>query len=438
MKMVVLAGGFGKRLAAEINNVPKPLAPVKGRPFLEYLVELFKNRGQRDFIFCLHYKAEQIINYFGKGEKWGVNIEYSLEETPLGTGGALGLLGERLTGTFWLVNADTYLECDLSAMLASHRSKQAWLTMALTESKESTRFGCVDLDQNGKLLGFTEKGSLQHENRMINAGLYLMEPEILNTIAAGKYASLERDILPQIVAAKQPVYGFKETCTFYDIGIPSDYYAFQNWIISQSNGALVGQTPPDVLKASTINKVEEEIGKAVSAIVSLHNSKLVVAQIVQVITGALRDGHKIYLCGNGGSAADAQHLAAEMAGRFVLEREPLPAVALTTNTSVLTAIGNDYGYNQVFARQVRALVGPGDVLIGISTSGKSVNVIEAFKQARSQGAATVAFIGPGGTLENISDVCLKIASNDTAHIQEAHITVGHIVCRLVEEQLFGG
>lgn len=158
-----------------------------------------------------------------------------------------------------------------------------------------------------------------------------------------------------------------------------------------------------------------------------------------LLTDALRAGHKVLLFGNGGSAADAQHIAAELVGRYKLLRPALPALALTTDTSALTAIGNDYGYQAVFARQVEAHARPGDVVIAISTSGNSPSVLEGVAAARRQGAITVGLTGgSGGQLVVAVDHCIVAPSDQTPHIQQAHITIGHIVCDLVEQALFGG
>ncbi|WP_251440713.1 D-sedoheptulose 7-phosphate isomerase [Veillonella intestinalis] len=162
-------------------------------------------------------------------------------------------------------------------------------------------------------------------------------------------------------------------------------------------------------------------------------------EIIQLIAErcktALASGNKVLFCGNGGSAADAQHLAAELIGRFQKERRSLAAIALTTDTSILTAVANDYGYEEVFARQVEGLGRAGDVLIGISTSGNSGNVVQAALKARDTGMHTIAFTGEGGgKLKEICDITLPIPSKVTARIQEMHILVGHIICELVEEE----
>jgi D-sedoheptulose 7-phosphate isomerase len=164
----------------------------------------------------------------------------------------------------------------------------------------------------------------------------------------------------------------------------------------------------------------------------------VIAQVAELIIDAYQKGNKVVWFGNGGSAADAQHLSGELVGKFYIKREPLESIALTTNTSILTAIGNDYDFSNVFSHQVKALVKSDDVVIGISTSGSSQNVIDGFKQAKTLGAITVAFIGEfkdNKLIENV-DYVISVESKDTPRIQESHIMIGHIICYLVEKELF--
>lgn len=154
-----------------------------------------------------------------------------------------------------------------------------------------------------------------------------------------------------------------------------------------------------------------------------------------LLAQAVRRGNMVFFMGNGGSAADSQHLAAEFVGRFQRERQGLPAVALTTDTSILTAVGNDYGFDAVFARQVEALVRAGDVVVGLSTSGNSPNVVKALQAARAKGAATVGLTGRGGgKMTALCDLCIGVPSDVTARIQEAHALIGHIACQLVDEE----
>jgi D-sedoheptulose 7-phosphate isomerase len=159
-------------------------------------------------------------------------------------------------------------------------------------------------------------------------------------------------------------------------------------------------------------------------------------EIAKLIIIAFKRGNKVILMGNGGSAADAQHLAAEFSGKMYRDRAPLPALALTTNSSSITAIANDYGYDTVFSRQIQGILLKGDVVIGISTSGNSPNIVLALEKARQLGAVTVAFTGEGGKLNQWADIALAVPSKDTPRVQEAHITAGHVICQIVEEEMF--
>jgi D-sedoheptulose 7-phosphate isomerase len=164
----------------------------------------------------------------------------------------------------------------------------------------------------------------------------------------------------------------------------------------------------------------------------------VVKDCVTVIVTSFKSGNKLLLCGNGGSAADAQHLAAEFSGRFYMDRDALPAEALHCNTSYITAVGNDYGFDAVYSRMIKGIGNKGDVLIGLSTSGNSKNIIKAFEIAKEKKMITIAFTGSGGgKLKNISDYLINVPSEDTPRIQESHIMLGHIICQLAEEQYFG-
>jgi D-sedoheptulose 7-phosphate isomerase len=171
----------------------------------------------------------------------------------------------------------------------------------------------------------------------------------------------------------------------------------------------------------------------------LQDKQLLVAveKAVDVIASSLKNGGRIYFCGNGGSAADAQHLAAEFSGRFYTDRKALPAEALHCNTSYLTAVANDYSFDVVYSRMIEGIGNEGDVLVGLSTSGNSPNIVKAFEAAREKKIRTIAFTGQtGGTMKNLSDLLINIPSTDTPRIQESHILLGHIICQLVEEKIF--
>lgn len=171
----------------------------------------------------------------------------------------------------------------------------------------------------------------------------------------------------------------------------------------------------------------------------INNDDLIlkIEETANLLISTFRNGKKVLFCGNGGSAADAQHLAAELSGRFYFDRPPLPAEACHVNPSFLTAVSNDYGYNRAFARYVEATAEKGDVLIGLSTSGNSENIVQAFNTAKEKGIKCVGFTGvAGGKMKNLSDILINVPSDDTPRIQEAHITIGHIICEIVEATLF--
>ena len=190
--------------------------------------------------------------------------------------------------------------------------------------------------------------------------------------------------------------------------------------------------------------MNQKIKSIIQASVDVKNALLADEVILQriesltlVITEAFRNGNKVLFCGNGGSAADAQHLAAEFSGRFYTDRDALPSEALHCNTSYLTAVANDYGYDVVYSRIIKGTGKPGDVLIGLSTSGNSVNIMKAMETARQVGMVTACFTGAtGGKLKSMCDYLINVPSNDTPRIQESHIMVGHIICELVERGLF--
>jgi D-sedoheptulose 7-phosphate isomerase len=184
--------------------------------------------------------------------------------------------------------------------------------------------------------------------------------------------------------------------------------------------------------------IQQAITEHIAVIQELRGQQPVLEKIAAAMTRALLGGNKVLWCGNGGSAADSQHLAAELVGRFRRERYGLASIALTTDTSILTAVANDYGYENVFSRQIEALCREGDVVVGISTSGNSRNICAALETARRTGAFTVGFTGEGGGLiATIADAILCIPSGDTARIQEAHILCGHILCDWIELSICG-
>ena len=188
------------------------------------------------------------------------------------------------------------------------------------------------------------------------------------------------------------------------------------------------------MREDIVKRIEENISVKKSILSDTHLIDTI-ERAATVVVNAIENGNKVIFCGNGGSAADSQHLAAELIGKFYFNRHSLPAISLTVNTSIITAIGNDFGFDKAFARQLEGIGKAGDVLIGLSTSGNSENLVEAFRLAKEIGISTIAFTGEsGGILRNLADILINVPSNDTPRIQEAHIMVGHIICELVEKE----
>lgn len=189
-----------------------------------------------------------------------------------------------------------------------------------------------------------------------------------------------------------------------------------------------------------LNKIRDIIASSIDVKKKLLGDDLIletVNTIASQMVAALKNGNRIYFCGNGGSAADAQHLAAEFSGRFYTDRDALPAEALHCNSSYMTAVANDYSYDVVYSRLIKGMGMKGDFLVGLSTSGNSGNIVRAFEAAREKGIHTVGFTGAsGGKMKDLSDYLLNVPSTDTPRIQESHIMLGHIICQLVEEQYF--
>jgi D-sedoheptulose 7-phosphate isomerase len=196
----------------------------------------------------------------------------------------------------------------------------------------------------------------------------------------------------------------------------------------------------NLIFAAMNDQIKEIIRESIATKTAVLNDAVLmgrVSQIVELIVGRFREGKHLYFCGNGGSAADAQHLAAEFSGRFYINRDALPSEALHCNTSYLTAVANDFSYDLIYSRLIKGIGKPGDILVGMSTSGNSPNIVRAFETAREKGIATIGMTGEGGgKLKDLSDHLIDIPSRNTPRIQEAHMLLGHIICQLVEAEYF--
>jgi D-glycero-alpha-D-manno-heptose 1-phosphate guanylyltransferase len=227
MQAIILAGGFGTRLQEVVSDVPKPMAPVGGKPFLEYLVNQLVRWSIRDIILSVGYKRDVIKAYFGDGSQWGVRIRYSEEDAPLGTGGAIREATRMITGaTILVLNGDSYFDLNFDAFHTFHAYKKATLSMALVKLDDTGRYGRVDIDKENRVLKFQEKQG--NEVGFINSGIYLMNTSVLAMLPEVGLASFEKDVL--LKCKKLKMYGMSQTRFFVDIGIPEGYHFICNTI----------------------------------------------------------------------------------------------------------------------------------------------------------------------------------------------------------------
>lgn len=221
---LILCGGQGSRLQEVVSDIPKPMAPIAGKPFLEYLILQLKSWAINDIVLSVGYKKESIISYFSNGAKWNVNITYLQEEIPLGTGGAireaLKMIDDR---DIIAMNGDSFFDADFSELINYHRSKNALATLSLVKMDDTGRYGRVVMDEHGEIISFTEKQS--RREGLINAGLYILNRRILSYLPDGTL-SFESDVLPQLV--RKELYGLTQQGFFIDIGIPDDYRSLCN------------------------------------------------------------------------------------------------------------------------------------------------------------------------------------------------------------------
>jgi len=220
MKAIILAGGEGKRLRPVINDIPKPMAPIKGKPFLEYIILQLKSQNLKDIIISTGYKGSIIKNYFQDGGNWDINIEYSEEDKPLGTGGALRKAGELIDDEqFIVMNGDSFFDIEFKQLISFHEEKQAVATISLAYAETIERYGHVEIGNDGEITKFVEKGNSVSAGH-VNGGIYILNSELINKIPLGQ-VSLETEVLPNLI--NRGLFGMKFKSFFIDIGKPEEY-----------------------------------------------------------------------------------------------------------------------------------------------------------------------------------------------------------------------
>jgi D-sedoheptulose 7-phosphate isomerase len=427
IEAVILCGGLGQRLRPVLPDRPKPLALVGDRPFLEWLVLALAVAGIRRIVLATGYLGEAIEQALGDGRRWQVELVYSHETEPLGTGGALRLAAGKAHGSPLLVlNGDSYCRVQLDRMLRFHRDRQAQVTMWLHRHPDAGRYGTVELGGDGAVSQFLEKG--RSGAGLISCGVYLVERPVIETIPEHRAVSLERDVFPGLAG----LYGMVGSGTFLDIGTPE--------ALAKADNLLHEEFRIVQVESRRIEHGRAYLERSLAVQQESHAACLdAVVRAADAVVNAVREGGKVLLCGNGGSAADCQHIATELVCRLSkeLDRPAIAALALTTDTSVLTAYSNDVGFDQVFARQVNAHGRKGDVLVAISTSGGSPNVLRAVQAAKQRGLTTIGLTGEGGRLAGQVDVAVVVPDTNTQHIQESLLPLEHLFCDLIETALYG-
>jgi phosphoheptose isomerase len=430
---IILAGGKGTRLSSVIADRPKPMADVEGRPFIEWLIRQLRAQGVRRIILSTGHMAELFEAWFGSGRRLGVEIVYSREQEPLGTGGAMRLALQHAHSHVVLVmNGDSFCGFSLQDMLAAHKASNAKATLVLTDVPSTDRYGSVVVNEAGAVQAFREKQAGMGAGR-INAGVYLLHRDVISAIPEHQAVSIEREVFPSLIG--HGLHACVAEGPFIDIGTPESYRDAGD-VLREALAPL----RTDMDKPAMWARAQGHLRESAAIYTQLaEGSGDALLSAVDMLADCFRAGGKLMICGNGGSAADAQHLAAEFVSRLTqdFERPALPAISLATDSSFLTAYANDIGFEGVFARQVEALGRAGDVLLGISTSGNSANVMRAVEKARRQNIRTLGLLGEGGALTAMVDCALVVPSRKTQYVQEASLALYHLLCDLTERRLFG-
>ena len=453
---IVLCGGAGLRLRSVIGDAPKAMARIAGRPFMELLLRQLQRHGFQRVVLAVGYQMEVIRSYFGE-RAFGLHLTYSGESAPLGTGGAIRNAARLVeSNTLLVMNGDSYTDVDLLRLVSDHREANADISLVVVPTDGRHDCGSVMVDKSGRLARFEERAHPDGA-QYLSAGIYVISREVLHDIPAGLQTSIEQELFPRWLDEGKYLKAFACLGPCVDIGTPERLRNAQRVLANVEVEANLPQEemnssqnpsalPPPVAESHifrddgvsvTTNILRYNLGRSLEVHHHFLDACLpAMIAAANALVSAYRTGHKALFFGNGGSAADAQHLAAEFVGRYLRQRAALPALALNANTSALTAVANDYGYEQVFARQLEALAAPGDVAVAISTSGNSPNVIQAVLCARRLGLFTIALTGSsGGRVRDLVDVLIAAPSEETPRIQECHILAGHALCDAVEQAL---
>ena len=452
MKAVILAAGEGTRLRPLTEDYPKPMLPVGGRPLLEYLLELLQTHGVSEVAINLHHRPRSVVSYLGDGSARDMKIVYSYEKRLLGTAGALRPMASFLDDTFIVLCGDLLTDADLTSLVEFHRWRAAAATIALHRVEEPGRAGLVETAPDGRIVRFEEKPP--RDRRFTNlacAGIYVFEPSVLADIPERGASDLGRDLLPRLIDKGLPVYGVEGVGQVLDIGSAKRYaqaqVMVQSLALSGNGGEQGGAVIPfPTLPRGASTPATAETGRGQDGASDAVSDFL--AEACRVLEGVdpsdveaavslLGSSHQrqgaVFAVGNGGSAATASHLASDLT-RSTQQNggPPLRAFSLSDNVPQLTAWANDDCYEQSFADQLRAYARKGDVLVAISASGNSPNIVAVAEEARKMGLAVIALGGfGGGRLKDLADVALVMDSYDYGQVEGAHLVLAHLLSKMV-------
>ena len=428
---VVLCGGAGSGVADAMRDGPRALTEVAGRPFIEWVLLGLRRQGVTDVVLAVGQRGERVEERLADGGHLGLRLSYSREPAPLGTGGALRYAVSTLRGDAVLVvNGDTYCDIPVAAMAAAHRRHGAGATVLASHVGDRTRYGAVEVGADGRVLSFGEKTA--RGPGLASCGAYIVSRDVVEALPDSGRVDLESEVFAG--AAAGTLAAVVTEGPFVDVATPASEARAAEAVEAYARPLL------DHARGDAAAHVRAHLESTAGAMrrVADRCSEAIVAAAELVAATFTADG-KLLICGNGGSAADSQHVAAEFVSRLDrdFDRAALPAIALTTDTSFLTAYANDVDFDGVFARQVEALGRPGDALLAISTSGSSRNVRRAVDAAHRRGMRVIGLFGEGAPLADAVDVAIVVPSRATQTTQECMLAVEHAVCEVVEQVMFG-
>jgi D-sedoheptulose 7-phosphate isomerase len=431
LECVVLCGGLGGCRDAALVDLPTVLTDVAGRPFIEWVLLGLRRNGVTDVLLATGRRGDEVEARLADGGHLGLRIRYSHEPAPLGTAGALRFALSCLgRGDVLVVNGDTYCDVPVRRMASEHRRHRGRVTVLASHVLDRASYGALEVGAEGRVLSFGEK--VARGPGLVSCGAYIFSRGLLEDLPDSRHVDIEAEVLPRLDAGQ--VYAVVGSGPFMDIGSADG--------LARATEAIRAATAPARLRSrgTALGHVRSHLQESAGTMQRVADrcaSSIVAA--AELLADTFTAGGKLLLCGNGGSAADCQHVAAEFVSRLdrSLDRAALPAIALTTDTSFLTAYANDVDFDGVFARQVEALGRPGDVLLAISTSGGSRNVRAAVEAARRRHMRVVGLFGDASPLADSVDVAVEVPSHSTQVIQECMLAIEHSICEVVEQVMYG-